>query len=453
MAISWAYKRRLLYGGGVIIFLALVSSGIFFRLVYKAPTCFDGKKNSDETGIDCGGSCTTLCKNDAVDPVVIWSKIFNISGYTYSAVAYVENPNLNSKASKADYAFKIYDEKHNLLDTKSGSISIPKGKKFAVFEPGLEYKNAKPKYAEFEFMPNTIWQKDMSVEPDIFISNKPLSSASTTPRIEGTITNNSTQDIAEIELTTFVLDSMENVVAASRTFINDLYKKTSQDFFFTWPKPFNLGVEACTNNVDLALVLDKSGSMKTESLDPPEPFSTVKITAQNFINNLSDKDQVSIASFGDNGSVDGVLSADKTLAVQAIESLSLGTTSQQTNITEGLKSGWIELNSSAAKPENRKVLVLLTDGAPTAPRSTTTPDFPKISAEAAAREIASSSVTIFTIGLGKDVNEGFLKNLSGDDKRYFFAPNKDVLSSIYKNIGSALCKRKPNVITVMYRIP
>jgi hypothetical protein len=453
MAISWAYKRRLIYGGGALLVVVLIVSGIFFISFYQPPTCFDGKKNGGEKGVDCGGSCTELCKDDALNPVVLWSKIFNISGDVYNAVAYVENPNVNSKNPQAQYEFRVYDDKNALMDTRTGVISIPKNKKFAVFEPGFVFKNKKPKYTEFEFTSFGPWQKDASLESDISVKYSSLLSTSTSPRIEGTISNQSLQDIPELELVTFVLDSKENVVASSRTFVDNLAKKTTQDFVFTWPKPFNLGVESCANTLDLALVLDKSGSMKSENVNPPEPFNTVKLTAKNFIKNLSDADQVSVFSFGDKGSKESILSLDKSVAINAIDKLSLGTTSQQTNITEGLASAWDELNSSDAKPGNKKVLVLLTDGAPTEPKSTSTPDYPKISAESVARDILASGAAIYTIGLGKDVNEGFLKNISGDEVNYFFAPNKETLAGIYKNIGSALCEKKPNVITVMYRVP
>ena len=49
--------KQFLYG---FFYLAILVSLIW--LVYSfefkpAPNCFDGKKNQEETGIDCGGSC------------------------------------------------------------------------------------------------------------------------------------------------------------------------------------------------------------------------------------------------------------------------------------------------------------------------------------------------------------------------------------------------------------
>jgi hypothetical protein len=49
---------------------------VFGFLVYKSffveiPTCSDVKQNGSETGIDCGGSCTQVCRVQAVSVNVI----------------------------------------------------------------------------------------------------------------------------------------------------------------------------------------------------------------------------------------------------------------------------------------------------------------------------------------------------------------------------------------------
>ncbi|HEY4508783.1 MAG TPA: hypothetical protein VJC13_00670 [Candidatus Paceibacterota bacterium] len=239
---SWAIKRRFIYGGSVVLALVLIFTGLFWKVIYHAPTCSDGAKNGDELGVDCGGSCKNLCTSDALTPAILWSKIFNISGDVYSAVAYIENPNLNSKNKSAYYQFKIYDENNKLISIKEGYTSIPKGKKFAVFETGLIFKNAKPKSADFSFLSFSPWEKDVTKEPEVRVEYGTLDSVETMPTILGTIYNKSLQNIQNVELDVFALDNKENVVAASRTFVDNLKKNSSQDFVFTWQKPFDTQV-------------------------------------------------------------------------------------------------------------------------------------------------------------------------------------------------------------------
>jgi uncharacterized protein with von Willebrand factor type A (vWA) domain len=192
--------------------------------------------------------------------------------------------------------------------------------------------------------------------------------------------------------------------------------------------------------------------MMSEGKNPPEPFTTVKQTAKEFIKNLYDDSSVGFISFGTNAFEERMVSSNKQDVISAIDSFALatGTQQQQTNIGEGIQLASQQLRSGARSQDN-KVIVLLTDGIPTEPRSSQI-DYPRIYAESMAREASASGITIYTIGLGKSVNEGFLKTIAGSPDRYFFAPTKETLSSIYTRIGSSLCEKKPNAITIIYRI-
>src|SRR3989344_4093788 len=212
---QWSAKRRFVYGGGFILVVAVIFAGIAYGVFYRTPTCSDGKQNGTETGVDCGGGCTLLCTNDALAPIVLWSKIFNVSGNVYTAVAYVENPNINSKNSAAGYQFKIYDTQNKLIVTKVGQTSIPKNKKFALFEVGIVLKDSKPKSADFAFTSFSAWEKDNTKEPDISITNSTLLSSTTLPRLEGTVSNNSSISVPSLELAVFVLYSKEKALSAS----------------------------------------------------------------------------------------------------------------------------------------------------------------------------------------------------------------------------------------------
>ncbi len=238
MALLWSTKRRWMYGGGVVLVIAIISIAVFWSIFYKSPTCTDGTKNGDETGVDCGGSCKNLCTSDALNPAILWAKVFNISGDVYNAVAYVENPNLNSSNAQAKYQFTIYDEKNKPVTVREGYVKIPRGKKFAIFETGIVLKNSKAKSADFKFLSYSNWVRDARKDPDVSIQYNVLESTSTTPKLVGTVTNQSLVNIPRIELVVFALDGNENVVGASRTYIDNLYKDTTQDFVFTWQKPF-----------------------------------------------------------------------------------------------------------------------------------------------------------------------------------------------------------------------
>ncbi len=453
---SWSTNRRFLYGGSFVLVLAIISLSLFFKVFYRPPLCTDGIQNGDETGIDCGGSCSALCTSDTLSPIVLWSKVFPISGNVYNVAAYIENSNVNSSNPYATYEFKIFDDKNILLDSREGQTFIPRDKKFIVFEPGFIFKGVKPKRVEFAFTSFGKWQKDTLAPTNIAIDYSPLLATATAPRIEGTISNNSFITFPRVELSTIVEDSNENAIAVSQTFVDTLHNQTSQSFVFTWPKPFNLGVESCQNSLAIVLVLDRSTSMRSESTYPPEPFSTVKSVAENFIRTLSSGDQAGVVSFGTQAKQESPLSPELSRAQSAVDALFLSSTTEETNIGGGLETAFNELSTwQSENPGSnnvKQVVILLTDGVPNKPVIAGQPDYPKIFAQEVAGTLATKGITLYAIGLGKDADEGFLKTIALDDGHYFFAPTKATLSKIYEHIGGALCVKKPNAIQVIYRI-
>lgn len=449
---SWSTKRRLIYGLSFVSFLAIVSLSLFYNIYYQKPTCSDGRQNGDEIGIDCGGSCQSLCTSQALNPIVLWAKAFNISGDAYTVSAYVENPNINSSNPRATYEFKVYDNRNKLIGTQEGETFIPRNKKFVIFEPGLVFKNSVPKRVEFEFLSFGTWQKDTVSDPNFDVSYSPLIATSTRPRIEGSISNYSLVPVEKVELVGLVSDGNQNVVATSRTYIDRLPPNATESFVFTWPKPFDLGVEACENPTDVALVIDKSTSMRSESIDPPEPFTTVKSVAKDFVASLSVDDRVSVVSFGTLPIKQNDLTSNLDLATESIDALTLSSTTEQTNIGGGLELALNELTKDGARPESKKVIILLTDGVATEPKNPGQPTYPSIFAESVSQIALAKGITVYTIGLGSGIDSALLKKIASKDSHYFFAPNKSTLSGIYADIGEALCKKKPNTIQVIYRI-
>ena len=137
-------------------------------------------------------------------------------------------------------------QENKLITIKEGTTSIPKNKKFAIFETGIILKNQKPKSAELNFTSFSPWEKDTTKEPQISLSHSELLATTTSPRITGTILNSSLEDVSEVRITVFVFDKDENVIAASETFVDSLKSRTSQDFVFTWPRSFERDASVVT---------------------------------------------------------------------------------------------------------------------------------------------------------------------------------------------------------------
>lgn len=87
----------------------------------------------------------------------------------------------------------------------------------------------------------------------------------------------------------------------------------------------------------------------------------------------------------------------------------------------GLEEGVTELTSERARSAASKVIILLSDGKPNVSGGGTTPEGYAI---AQAEEAAEMGMTIYTIGVGGDANDGFLEDIAEiGHGEYFFADN------------------------------
>ncbi len=234
---SWASKRRLTYIVLIAGFFILVFSYPIFSLFYEAPSCFDGKQNQDETGVDCGGSCESLCVFQAADPIVLWSKSLLVESGIYDAVAYIENPNVSAGIRSAVYSFKLYDENGVLIAERSGSIFINPRERVAIFESGIATGRRVPSRTFFEFAASPQWIDVDETPPSLSVQNQVFTNDGARPRLRAEIINNSLDVVDNIVITAIIFDKNNNAIAASKTEVDRLAPQSSKTISFIWPQP------------------------------------------------------------------------------------------------------------------------------------------------------------------------------------------------------------------------
>ncbi len=446
-----------------VIFIVIVVP-LFFTL-YDRPTCYDGKKNGDEKGVDCGGSCQLLCESEAIAPNVLWSRAFKVTDGVYNAVAYLENRNINSEAT-ASYVFDFYDKDNALIFSREGNIFIPKNKVFAVFEPDILVKEKIPYRVSFSFKGNLMWKKNLSESPDIAVVSKSLVGENTKPRVDAEIKNQSLGPVPKIEVVAIVYDDKENAIASSRTFIDALDKDQSQVVTFTWPTPFETREEVCRvpgsgvvgdrpQSLGVMIAIDRSGSMTALGKNPPQPLTDVKNAAVSFVNELRGTDEIGLVSFATEASepIDMPLTGNYEALKGAISKISIlpqGT--QYTNIGDGILKAAKELLSPTKTNLTNHALILLTDGVATHPEKAGESDYPLVYAFEKAKEAKESGIEIYIIGLGSEVNKEFLETVATTPEHYFSAAASKDLKDIYEKIAVKICKIGPAVIEIIPRV-
>ena len=453
--LTWAKKRQIIIVSSLSFVFLLIFSITLYNLLKTPGTCFDNKQNQNETGVDCGGVCSRICQADSKSLVIDWVRLFKIRDGVYSVIAQVENPATESIASDVPYTFTLRDKSGETITTRSGKTFIPARKTFVVFE-GTIQATTPPDTVFFKFDQEPNWQKSTYTEPNLVISNKQLTDVDTSPRMTATVQNTNVVDVSHITLSALIYDDGGNVVQVSQTYLDKLNAGDTANITFTWPNPISLKSRVCQSPVDTALVIDRSGSMAFLGTNPPQPLTDVKDAADSFVSELSKNDQSAVVSFANTASnpVDVALTSDLTSAQNAINSINiLPQGSQNTNIGDGLMSGLNELTSSNAKPDSGKILVLLTDGVPNLPAKKGNAKYPETFALQAAQSAKDKGVRLFTIGLGKDINQAFLKQIASSPTDFYLAPTAKDLTSIYREIGTKMCVRKPTSLEIFTSIP
>lgn len=455
---SWSAKRKIIYLSAISAFLFVVIGVPSFFIIYQKPTCFDFKKNGDELGVDCGGSCQLLCSFEATEPDILWSRSFKVVPGVYSAVAYIQNYNISSESVNVSYIFKLYNNKNNLITTREGVAYIPKNKIFAVFEPNIKVDQKIPTRTTFEFTETPVWTKNTDAVPDFAINQKSLTGEDKTPRVDAIIENHSLIPFSNIEAIAIVYDGKDNAIGASRTYIDTLAKDQATDIVFTWPNPFDTQSNICKIPIDVMMVIDRSGSMASDGDKPPQPLTDVKNAAVLFVNQLGKNDKAGVVSYADNASepIDHELSVNFEAVKNSIKSIIIGTNGlQQTNIADGLQKALSEFSTERHNDSARKIIIALTDGAPTRPIKTGDEKYPETTAKSVADEVKKSNVQLYTVGLGNKTNPTFLESLASGPEYFFTASSSKNLGTIYKQIATSICKDSPtsvDILTVVQKV-
>lgn len=239
---SWGTRRRNTIVWVIILFITVPVVFYAYKTFYHAPTCFDGKKNGGEFGVDCGGSCELLCKADALAPIVLWTRYFTVSPGTYNALVYVENPNPDAGIDEIKYVFRLYDKDNILIQERNGVAKIPPKAVFPITENGLFTNSQIATRATFEFAEDFIWTRKEPQKPLILVRDENLLNSDTDPRVTAELQNITLQKIKDIEVVAILYDEEDNAVKSSTTFIEEMNKNEIVSVVFTWPAPFEMSI-------------------------------------------------------------------------------------------------------------------------------------------------------------------------------------------------------------------
>lgn len=441
----WAFWRQVQYGSGFGFVLLIIFSIVYMQYIYSSPTCFDNKQNGGEQAVDCGGSCTRICAMSVNEPEAKWARSFRVADSQYNAVAYIENNNKVAASPELTYTFSLYDA-DGLIVERSGKTILPPDSVYPVFEARINTNGRVPTQTFIELDPVSLWIPAKVGRDQFTVTDRKLSEADGSPKLEAKIRNNALTPADEVEVIATIFDANGNALTSSRTFLDNLQPRSEAQAVFTWPEPIAKTVRSCEVPTDIILAIDLSGSMNSDGDNPPQPLTSVLGAAHSFIKRLQENDQVGVVTFATQGAVHTPLTNQLGTASEQVKKLSIDPKEETgaTNPGDALLRVLEEFNSPRHSMQARKVVVLLTDGLATAPDKD-----PDLFALQNAQLVKESGINIFTIGLGESVNMDFVKSLASSPLQSYQAVSTADVDRIYKMITTALCEDGSAVIDIV----
>jgi hypothetical protein len=177
------------------------------------------------------------------------------------------------------------------------------------------------------------------------------------------------------------------------------------------------------DDLDVVLVMDSSESMSETDASGRTKLAAAREAALIFLGLLRlPEDQEAVEAFHDSARVAVSLTGDRARLGAALDGLSV---SAGTRIDRGLLTA-AEALADGRRSEARPVVVLLTDGLHRG-----APDEVLQAASALRRQ----GITVYTIGLGQNVDAELLRAVAGDPAGFFAAPTPEELADAYRRVA------------------
>jgi len=232
--------KQLLYGFFYVLATAVIFWIIYILFLKPTPTCFDGRRNQGETGVDCGGSCPP-CEITQLKPLTVnWATSTPARENEISLLAEIANPNLNFGAKTFSYQFKVIGPFGALLKTVEGqSFIYPNEAVKYLMEPALKINLQDVTRVELSIEKESmVWQSEKEmIKPDLDISSHQTTTVNGSVTVKGIIQNKNPLLISQVKIIAVLYNFQgDKILNASYTTLTDLKGSEQRAFSIELPK-------------------------------------------------------------------------------------------------------------------------------------------------------------------------------------------------------------------------
>jgi hypothetical protein len=369
---------------------------------------------------------------------VEWTRFVEVETGRYNVMAVIENQNEDLASNEVSYTLSLFRDTEKIWESE-GTTVVPAGKMFSVFE-GPVIVSEVPTRATID-IGTPRWVK-VEEAPEIDLVDSTFSTLESTPKLQTVLRSEDINPLSNIEVSVALYDDDNNTVHISRTVLDSIPARGEVSAFFTWPRPFGITPGVCAEPFASMMLIDRSGSMNEDGINPPEPLESVKNAALRFADQIGSDDTAGLVTFATGATLDVSPTKGNISLKRAIQDVAILPEDEEgyTNIGDALK-----IAREALEGVNiSRNIVLLTDGKANWPLNPTG----EVYAVSEATQVRNQGISLYAIGLGSSVGRDFLNELTNDPSKVFLAPTPQNLYSIYQEIGTRVCEREPFVVEV-----
>lgn len=238
---DWQTRRRLLYALATLISMSALTLFLFKDVLFPPPTCFDGQKNGYESGLDCGGTCFLVCKNDVEPLTVPWARAIKVGEGTYDLVALISNKNINNASYATGYTFFVYNQQGDIIGKLMGTTTAPVDGDFPIIKQAVQIPQVPAQVTMILDDTEHYMVQEKPTSPTIRVANERYENIDNVSRVYATIINTKRVSMLNLPVRVILFDEKGNAYAVGETVIPLLDKEAVKEvtFVWNWTLPFS----------------------------------------------------------------------------------------------------------------------------------------------------------------------------------------------------------------------
>ncbi len=240
-----------------LILATLLGVMVYYAFIKAPATCFDGKQNQNEQGMDCGGVCSLACKEIVTGDEIQFQETAFIrsSENRYDVIGKIHNPNSEVGATSFTYTASLLDSAGKILVTHSGTgYILPLETKYILdlnLDTPVVPATVSIHLSDVQWVRFSGYQE----KPAVSIYQKrynEISSGTGFSEAFGLLSNESPYDFRSLTVQVILRDSAGKPLALNSTEMNTVRSHENRDFRLVWPSVFPGAVE----NVEMVVDAD-----------------------------------------------------------------------------------------------------------------------------------------------------------------------------------------------------